>query len=128
MIFTTCLAGLCLGGLASLGEPETAAEGAIDHMVTGAIPTSERFSLHVNGQAASCALERYGDSSMRAVGPQCHDLPHGLADASDWTETADGAVVLAHADGSVLMQFAVSDGAAYESFDPPLPMVLLAAE
>lgn len=124
-IIAACVAGIGLGAIASLAQPDIR---AIDHTVTGAIQTSERFSFYVNGRSAECELERYGDDFMRAVGPQCRDLPHRLADVTDWVEAEDGVVELARADGSVLMKLAVSDGAAYESFDPPSPLVLLAAQ
>lgn len=127
-IIAACVAGIGLGALASLaqtGDPEVT---AIDSTVTGAIPSTERFSFYVNGRLSECELERFGDDLMRAVGSQCRDLPHELADATDWNEAADGVVELTRADGAVLVKLAVSDGAAYESFHPASPMVLLAAE
>ena len=127
-IIAACLAGIGLGGMASLVEPETSGQGGVDHTVTGTIAASERFAFYINGRAAECALKRYGDGAMRAVGSQCRDLPHRLADVTDWIVAEDGAVLLAREDGAVSVRLAVSDGAAYESFDPPSAMVLLAAE
>lgn len=121
-IIAACVAGIGLGAIASLAQPGEPGVRAIDHTVTEAPPSSERFSFYVNGRTAECELERYGDDFMRAVGPQCRDLPHSLAEITDWNEAADGVVELARADGSVLMKLAVSDGAAYESFDPPTPL------
>ena len=128
IVIAACLAGLGLGGVASLTEPERPVQGIVDSTVTGSIAASERFAFYVNGRAAECALKRYADGAMRAVGPQCSDLPHRLAEITDWIEADDGAVVLTRADGSVSMRLAISDGAAYESFDPPSPMVLLVAD
>lgn len=128
MIIAACVAGIGLGAIASLAQTGEAEVSALDRMTTGTIPSSERFSFYVNGQSAECALERFGDDLMRAIGTQCRDLPHGLAEVTDWIEADDGAVTLAGADGSVLVKLAVSDGAAYESFDPPSPLVLLAAQ
>lgn len=128
IIIAACLAGLGLGGVASLTEPERPVQGVLDSTVTGSIAASERFAFYVNGRAAECALKRYADGAMRAVGPQCSNLPYRLADVTDWIEADDGAVELARADGSVSMRLAISDGAAYESFDPPSPMILLTAE
>lgn len=128
IIIAACLAGLGLGGVASLTEPERPVQGVVDSTVTGSIAASERFAFYVNGRAAECALKRYADGAMRAVGPQCSDLPHRLAEITDWIEADDGAVILTRADGSVSMRLAISDGAAYESFDPPSPMVLLVAD
>ncbi|MGY6708765.1 MAG: hypothetical protein ACXIVF_10595 [Rhizobiaceae bacterium] len=128
MIIAACVAGIGLGAIASLAQTGEAEVSALDRMTTGTIPNSERFSFYVNGQSAECALERFGDDLMRAIGTQCRDLPHGLAEVTDWIEADDGAVTLAGADGSVLVKLAVSDGAAYESFDPPSPLVLLAAQ
>lgn len=128
MIIAACVAGIGLGAIASLAQTGEAEVSALDRMTTGTIPSSERFSFYVNGQSAECALERFSDDLMRAIGTQCRDLPHGLAEVTDWIEADDGAVTLAGADGSVLVKLAVSDGAAYESFDPPSPLVLLAAQ
>jgi hypothetical protein len=128
IIIAACLAGLGLGGVASLTEPERPVQGIVDSTVTGSIAASERFAFYVNGRAAECELKRYADGAMRAVGPQCSDLPHRLAEITDWIEADDGAVILTRADGSVSMRLAISDGAAYESFDPPSPMVLLVAD
>ncbi len=127
-IIAACVAGIGLGAIASLAQPGEPDVSAVDHIVTGSIAGTERFSFYVNGRSAECELERYGDDLMRAVGPQCRDLPHRLAEITDWVEAEDGVVELARADGSVLMKLAVSDGAAYESFDPPSPLVLLAAQ
>jgi len=129
-IIAACVAGIGLGAIASLAQPGETEQIALDHTVTGAVAgaNSERFSFYVNGRSADCELERFGDDLMRAVGPQCRDLPHRLAEITDWIDAEDGVVELARADGSVLMKLAVSDGAAYESFDPPTPLVLLAAE
>lgn len=128
IVIAACLAGLGLGGVASLTEPERPVQGIVDSTVTGSIAASERFAFYVNGRAAECELKRYADGAMRAVGPQCSDLPHRLAEITDWIEADDGAVILTRADGSVSMRLAISDGAAYESFDPPSPMVLLVAD
>jgi hypothetical protein len=128
IIIAACLAGIGLGGAASLVEPEANGNGAIDHVVTGTTEPAERLAFYVNGRAAECELKRLDDSAMRTVGPGCRSLPHRLADVTDWIEVDDGAVALARADGSVSVRLAISDGAAYESFDPPSPMVLLAAD
>jgi len=114
-----------MASFAPTGDP---ADTAIDHSVIGEVLSSERFSFYVNGRSAQCELERFDDDLMRAVGPQCRDLPHSLASATDWNEAADGVVELTGADGMVLMKLAVSDGAAYESFHPASPMVMLAAQ
>lgn len=128
IIVAACLAGLGLGGVASLTEPERPVQGVVDHTAVGANVASERFAFFINGRAAECELRRYADGAMRAVGPQCRDLPHRLRDVTDWVEGDDGTVILTRDDGSVSVRLAVSDGAAYESFAPASPMVLLAAE
>ena len=85
-IIAACVAGIGLGALASLAQTETLKSRPWIRRWTGAIPSTERFSFYVNGRSSECELQRFGDDLMRAIGSQCRDLPHELADATDWNE------------------------------------------
>ena len=89
------------------------------------------FTLHLAGVEKGCALnkgvERSGGVSEVSVGPKCSGLVPELAEARFWRENADGTVTIADKDGGALIEFAIADGLAYESFRPGAPMVSLVA-
>lgn len=125
------LAGALAAIGAYLGGPD------LDETVTSAIaPVSGqdgRFMLVTADGETACALvaEPALDGTMRrvALAPGCLAVNPELAAMRFWLDRPDGTVALAGADGRVRVEFAVADGAAYESYNPRFPvMTLLAAE
>ena len=65
--------------------------------------------------------------SQLSVGDDCPRLVPDLSDARRWRENADGTVTIVDDDGGALIEFAVADGLAYESFRAGAPLVSLVA-
>ena len=89
------------------------------------------YRLAVSGREVRCLLwpGRQTDGLGRSLelSAECEGQGSPLANARLWIESPDGGVVLADANGATLVEFAVSDGAAYESFRPAEPMMTLSA-
>lgn len=109
-----------LSGEAALEDEPFAAADAAGRM---------QFSLQLAGVDRGCSLskgvELANGVSQLSVGPLCDKLVPELAQARTWRENADGTVTIADADGGALLEFAVADGLAYESFRAGAPLVSL---
>lgn len=83
-----------------------------------------------DGGCAVAAGRAEGDEKRALrLSPGCVDVNPALEGARWWVERPDGTVAFSTEDGGVVAEFAVADGAAFESYSPPQPiMVLLAAE
>ena len=91
----------------------------------------DRFILSFSTGHESCAVTAAeGEETRRRLllDAACAGLNAGLADARWWLERADGTVAFAREDGHVVAEFAMADGAAYESYAPRLPIMTLLAE
>lgn len=90
-----------------------------------------QFRLHLAGVEKSClidkGLELADGVSQLSVGDDCPRLVPELSDARRWRENADGTVTIVDDDGGALIEFAVADGLAYESFRAGAPLVSLVA-
>jgi hypothetical protein len=91
----------------------------------------QTYRLQFSGGAHSCLVERdeldmRGDAGV-SVKTGCEEMDPRLADARFWSEGADGTVIFTASDGAVLIEFAVADGVAYQSFQPGTPLASLIA-
>jgi len=127
LLIATCFVGLGVALLAGIGG-QHGADGELDTIRTGSVATNDHYRLYVNGNPVECAFERVGAGRVRVLGTECADIPHRIGEATTWIEGGDASVRLALADGSVVMRLGMSDGAAYESFEPKTPLLLLKAE
>ena len=73
--------------------------------------------------AAGHALE--GGPRPLRLAPGCVVDNPGLAEARYWLDRHDGTVAFSGADGRIVAEFAAADGAAFESYSPPLPVMTL---
>ena len=107
-------------GARSSAEPSAAAENG-----------DRLFKLRAYGVEPSCSVTAGALISERkrtlTLGERCKQLDPNLLAASQWLERPDGTVAFAGADGRVLLEFAVADGAAYETFSSEQPMMVLLA-
>jgi hypothetical protein len=91
----------------------------------------EAYRLQFAGAEQACTVERgtirADGSSTLLLDPECEKQYPRLAAARFWREKADGTVTFIKGDGSVVFEFGVSDGAAYESFEPGAPLISLTA-
>lgn len=89
------------------------------------------FQLQVGGDAGNCVVEKVdadmSGSARLTFNSVCEGLYPRIANASFWSESQDGSVAFTRADGAVVIEFSVSDGAAYESFQPGAPLAALIA-
>lgn len=103
---------------------------APDPMVVSAIAPAaeERFSLQAGGRDGGCLVSAIASDEARrplSLGSTCLDLVPGLAGARWWFEREDGSVAFLTDDGRVAAEFAIADGAAFESYAPRQPIMTL---
>ena len=110
-----------LGGDMAL-QPSPAAAETVGKM---------QFMLHLAGVERSCLIDKgvelVDGISQLSVGEDCPRLVPELTDARRWRENADGTVTIVDDDGGALIEFALADGLAYESFRAGAPLVSLVA-
>ena len=110
-----------LGGDMAL-QPSPAAAETVGKM---------QFMLHLAGIERSCLIDKgvelVDGISQLSVGEDCPRLVPELTDARRWRENADGTVTIVDDDGGALIEFALADGLAYESFRAGAPLVSLVA-
>ena len=110
-----------LGGDMAL-QPSPAAAETVGKM---------QFMLHLAGVERSCLIDKgvelVDGISQLSVGEDCPRLVPELSDARRWRENADGTVTIVDDDGGALIEFALADGLAYESFRAGAPLVSLVA-
>ena len=107
---------------------------ALDEATTAAIAPASgqaaRFTLVSDETACTLGAEQAPSGTMRrlALTPDCLAGNPELAAMRFWLDRPDGTVALAGADGRVRVEFALADGAAYESYNPRFPVMTLLAE
>ena len=110
-----------LGGDMTL-QPSPAAAETVGKM---------QFMLHLAGVEKSCLIDKgvelVDGISQLSVGEDCPRLVPELTDARRWRENADGTVTIVDDDGGALIEFALADGLADESFRAGAPLVSLVA-
>jgi hypothetical protein len=83
------------------------------------------------GATRSCLIETATDSTAGRLEvttePKCPTLYPPLAEVRHWREKDKGTVELTRADGTIVLELAVSDGFAYETFRPDAPLISLVA-
>lgn len=89
------------------------------------------YRLQVGGDAQSCVVER-GSLDMRGnaaieLNSGCETVYPALAGAELWSEGPDGTVAFKQENGAVVLEFSVSDGVAYQTFQPGAPLASLIA-
>ncbi len=123
------------GALAAIGALSGGPD--LDGTTTSAIAPASgqeaRFMLVSAAAETVCTLaaEQAPNGTMRrlALAPDCLAANPELAAMRFWLDRPDGTVALADADGRIRAEFAMADGAAYESYNPRFPvMTLLTAE
>lgn len=105
----------------------------LDATTTASLATAgapqDRFRLVSTLGEAGCSLTagQAGKDGLRplVLAAGCIDGNPALAQARYWLDRPDGTVALSAADGRVVAEFAAADGAAFESYDPPLPVMTL---
>ena len=92
----------------------------------------DSFRLVSTSGGVGCSLAA-GDATEDGLRPLrlaagCAADNPALAQARYWLDRPDGTVAFSGADGRILAEFAAADGAAFESYHPPLPIMTLIAE
>ncbi len=103
--------------------------GNTDSMATGSIAPGQ-FRLMAG--SAACTLIKgpvLGEGlNELAVPAECNALMPGLSDMRFWKEEIDGSVAFSTDGTTSLVLFSVADGAAYESYKPARPLMILTEE
>ena len=89
---------------------------------------NQRFSLRIAGHDGGCLVTAQSSAQAKrplSLHPSCVDLVPVLAGARWWLERADGSVAFVRDDDGVTAEFAVADGAAFESYAPQQPIMTL---
>lgn len=87
------------------------------------------YRLVANGGQA-CAVRRQQTSSalsVLSVDPDCGELLPGLERAKFWRDNDDGTITLSENGVDQIVVFAAADGEGYESYQPALPLLSMAA-
>lgn len=82
-----------------------------------------------DGSGCSLAAGHAPEGGLRPLrlAPGCVAGNPGLAEARYWLERRDGTVAFSGEDGRIVVEFAAADGAAFESYSPPQPVMTLFA-
>lgn len=91
-----------------------------------------RYRLISPDHDASCVVakgpEIESGLSEIAISGDCGTFGGDMSAAKYWRENKDGSIVFMGVDQPVILEFALSDGMAYESFRPGSPLVSLVVE
>lgn len=94
-------------------------------------PAEEAFRLTSSASQTQCVIvvARASEGEVAALrfAPDCIANHRGLARAHYWLERPDGSVAFSGRDGNIIAEFAVADGAAFESYSPTAPVITLQA-
>lgn len=121
-----------IAAAALLGGVRLFYDGGGEGQATNApTPSSGNYRLAANGDEASCAVKRGAEIShglsLLTVAANCRRILPGIERAKFWREQDDGTVTFS-ADGiDPIVTFSVADGDGYESYEPALPLLSLAA-
>lgn len=88
------------------------------------------YRLVANG-GQGCTVKRQQTTtilSALSVDPRCGELLPGLERAKFWRSNEDGTVSLSENGIDPIVVFAAADGEGYESYQPALPLLSMAAE
>lgn len=91
-------------------------------------PDADQFVLQIDGVDGDChvaAILAEAGKRPLSLAPGCANAVPGLAGTRWWLERADGSVAFMTDDGHVAAEFAVADGAAFESYAPRQPIMTL---
>ena len=88
----------------------------------------QRFTLRISGRDDGCLVTASSSGQGKrplSLHPTCLEMVPGLVGARWWLERADGSVAFIKDDDRVAVEFAVADGAAFESYAPRQPIMTL---
>lgn len=124
--------GLALAAaLTYFSSNDVAREPAVDDIVVSSVSTSSekptRYTLFSNERPDGCIISVAGDGPGQtfAADMNCRLVHPDLLTATSWQERADGSVAVKRADGGVVVEIAAADGASFESYNPPSPILVL---
>ncbi len=112
------------------------ARPGLDMTATASIapPTAPEDSFRLvstSGEGGDCRVSaapmEAGEKRLLRLSPGCAADAPMLSAAHYWLERPDGSVVLSGDDGKAIAAFMLGDGVAYESYDPPYPVMTLIA-
>lgn len=103
-----------------------------DMMTVASIPspatTSTRFELRSSERKGACSIVidgGQGEKHALTPGEGCAGVHPALLAARWWAERSDGSVAFVRPDGGIVAEFAIADGAAFESYNPLSPILVL---
>jgi hypothetical protein len=130
-ISTVVAAGLLVAaGVLSSGPDgdRQAVAASAAAMPQGQASDGDMFRLRSSANV-SCAVTRGDrvaeDRSELEIEPACAMLLPGIERAKFWQEYEDGSVAFTENGVDAIVSFSVGDGVAYESFEPPTPLISL---
>ena len=92
---------------------------------------STRFELRSSERQGACSIvigEGQGEKHTLRAGIGCAGVHPALAAARWWEERPDGSVAFLRPDGGIVAEFAIADGAAFESYNPLSPILVLLSD
>lgn len=126
-----------IAGLLALAAYSALSAPGRDEITVGSIAAApsgeavERFALVSSWQEGACFIalgEPAGEGKRHLrLEPGCVALNARLDDAAYWLDRQDSSVAFLDGEGAVTAEFAAGDGAAFESYAPAEPVMLLLA-
>ncbi len=93
--------------------------------------SSGNYRLAANGGEATCAVKRGAEVSdglsLLTIASDCRLVFPGMERAKYWHERHDGTVAFSANGVDPIVTFGVADGDGYESYEPTVPLLSLAA-
>ncbi|MGE0500486.1 MAG: hypothetical protein AB7I79_02390 [Rhizobiaceae bacterium] len=133
IVVAVAAAGVTAGANVRLGAADiaTAPPDGDTSLETASIAPREtmgRFVLTSMDDGQSCVVEKGMEADGLAsvvAGSDCERLLPGLSAVTSWRQGADGSVTLGSETAMEMARFSQADGAAYESFHPVTPLLVL---
>jgi hypothetical protein len=120
-------------GFAASQRPASVATTVVSGVATtGGKAPADVFRLESAGGQSACVIRKgpalAGGRFTITPGPRCAAIFQPLGEASIWREGNDRTVDFLGRDGRVLVEFALADGAGYESVRPRSRILSLVSE
>ena len=103
-------------------------QGQSTESISTDVVAAGEYELYRAGRSTGCVLRKGAPAGAEQVELELSGCLESLGDYAGvryWRDQADGSVELVAANGSVLLQFATGDGAAYEAFGAGVPLFSL---
>jgi hypothetical protein len=107
--------------------PSPGLDDIVVSTVQGLAHPPTRFKLFSSERPGGCVISVAGEGPATqefSADRSCGLVHPDLLTATAWQERSDGSVALRRPDGGVVVELAAADGASFESYNPPSPILV----